>query len=67
MTKDSTSLTCWMDCLAMASKVVVKAAMVVSGTPALAAALQHTSERVLGGGIGRSLVVTVGSGSSTSI
>lgn len=62
MTKDSTSLACWGDCLAMASKVLAKAAMAVTGTPSLSAALRQTSERAIGagwGGVGRSLVVGV--------
>lgn len=50
MRKDSTSLACWGECLAMVSKVLVKAAMAVSGTPSLAAALRQISERVTRGG-----------------
>lgn len=42
----------------MASKVLTKAPLAISGTPCYAAALQQTSERVLrggGGGMGRAL------------
>ena len=67
MTKDSTSRACWGDCLAMASKVLTKAAMAVSGTPCRAAALRQTSERVLGGGGGGGAGVGRASGSATTI
>ena len=59
MIKDSTSLACWRDCLAMASKVVAKAAIALSGTPSRSAALRQTAERVTsgdGGGIDPVLV-----------
>ena len=59
VTKDSTSLVCWKGSLAMASKVLARGAMSVTGTTTLSAALRQPLERITGAGVDGALLVGV--------